>query len=92
MKQASGILTNIKLGWKDLPGAGTPNSLITALQSCIKLDLVGVDALRPPLGDVLVEQDLDVDVIKLFSFVTDEEAQLARGFDIGNPFQLGLRI
>jgi hypothetical protein len=33
-----------------------------------------------------------VNVIKLFSFVTDDKAQLARGFALGNPFQLGLRI
>jgi Dpy-30 motif len=33
-----------------------------------------------------------VNVIKLFSFVTDGEARLARGFSLGNPFQSGLRI
>jgi hypothetical protein len=33
-----------------------------------------------------------VNVIKLFSFVTDDEAQLARWFALGNPIQLGLRI
>ncbi len=33
-----------------------------------------------------------VNVIKLFFFVTDDEAQQARAFALGNPFQLGLRI
>jgi len=30
--------------------------------------------------------------MKLFSFVTDDEAQKARGFALGNLFQSGLRI
>jgi hypothetical protein len=34
----------------------------------------------------------DLNLIKLFSFVTDDKAQEARGFALGNPFQLGLRI
>ncbi len=33
-----------------------------------------------------------VNVIKLFSFVTDDVTQSARGFALGNPFQSGLRI
>jgi hypothetical protein len=33
-----------------------------------------------------------VNVIKLFSFVTDNEAQKARGFAIRNPFQSGLEF
>ncbi len=33
-----------------------------------------------------------VNIIKLFSFVADAEAQQARVFVLGNPFQSGLRI
>jgi hypothetical protein len=33
-----------------------------------------------------------VNVIILFSFIADDEAQHARGFAVGNPFQSGLRI
>jgi hypothetical protein len=35
---------------------------------------------------------LGVNVIKLFSFITDAEVQYARGFALENPFQSGLRI
>jgi hypothetical protein len=38
------------------------------------------------------ERPLGVNVIKKFSFVTDDEAQKARGFATGNPFQSVLSI
>ncbi len=44
-----------------------------------------------PLRDIL-DYFPGVNVIKLFSFVTDDEALSARGFVLGNPFQSGLKI
>ncbi len=38
------------------------------------------------------DTDLGFNVIKLFFFVTDDEAKQARGFALGNPFQSGIRI
>jgi hypothetical protein len=33
-----------------------------------------------------------VNILKVFTFITDDEAQCARGFAIGNPFQSSLII
>jgi hypothetical protein len=43
------------------------------------------------LRDIL-DYSPGVNVIKLFSFVTDDEALPARGFVLANPFQSGLKI
>ncbi len=42
--------------------------------------------------NMFIIQATGVNVIKLFSFVTDDKAQCVRGFALGNPFQSGLRI
>jgi hypothetical protein len=42
--------------------------------------------------NIFIIQATGVNVIKLFSFVTDDKAQCVRGFALGNPFQSGLRI
>jgi hypothetical protein len=51
-----------------------------SLTSCLwsRLELEGVQS--------------GVHVIKLFSFITDDEAQKARGRGLGNPFQLGVEF
>jgi hypothetical protein len=43
-------------------------------------------------GQTGSEVKTGVNVIKLFSFVIDDEAQQAKVFSLGNPFQSGLRV
>jgi hypothetical protein len=39
-----------------------------------------------------VNMTVSVNVIKLFSFIADNEAQKVKVFALGNPFHSGLRI
>ncbi len=43
-------------------------------------------------GNVATAKTPGVNVIKLFSFVTDDEAEQAGVFFLGNPFQSSLRV
>jgi len=43
-------------------------------------------------GNVVTARTPGVNVVKLFSFVTDDEAQQARVFFLRNPFQSGLGV